>query len=356
MQKKLFPELPDTRPLVIAGPCSAETEEQVMATATALAQQGIRIFRAGIWKPRTKPGSFEGVGSKGLQWLQLVQQHTGMKTATEVATPQHVEAALKHNVDLLWIGARSSTNPFAVQEIANALKGHDVPVLIKNPMTPDLELWIGSVERMANAGVRRLGIIHRGFSTYHQKLYRSQPHWQIVEELRRYIPGLFFCCDPSHIGGSRELIAPLAQQAMDMNFDGLMIETHCCPNNALSDQQQQITPEKLSQILHALVVRDVNDGGLTHLRNRIDEVDGHLLELLSRRMEISREIGLYKKEHRVAVLQTSRYEELMERMLKRGELLKLDSTFVRTVMQLIHEESNREQMEIMISRPTPANE
>ncbi len=347
LQKNLFPELPDTKPLVIAGPCSAETEEQVMTTATALSQLGVPIFRAGIWKPRTKPGSFEGVGSKGLRWLQQVQQHTGMKTAIEVATPQHVEAALKHNVDLLWIGARSSTNPFAVQEIANALKGHDVPVLVKNPMTPDLELWIGSVERMANAGVQRLGIVHRGFSTYHQKLYRSQPHWRIVEELRRLVPDLFLCCDPSHMGGSRELIAPLSQQAMDMNFDGLMIETHCCPDEALSDKQQQITPERLSQILHALVVRNIKDGGLSILRSRIDEVDGHLLELLSRRMEISREIGMYKKEHHVAILQTLRYKELMQRMLERGELLKLDSTFVNAFVQLIHEESYREQMKIM---------
>ncbi len=346
--KTLFPDIATERPLVIAGPCSAESEEQVMSTATALATSGIKVFRAGIWKPRTKPGGFEGVGSVGLQWLQAVQAHTGMKTATEVATPKHVDECLKHGIDLLWIGARTATNPFAMQEVADALRGVDIPVLIKNPVTPDLDLWIGGIERIANAGVKRLGIIHRGFTAYEKKIYRNQPHWSIPVELRRRMPELFFCCDPSHMGGSCNLLLPLSQQALDMNFDGLMIESHCCPDQALSDKKQQVTPAGLLQLLQQLVVRDnteLND--LSLLRSRIDEIDKRLLELLSHRMEISREIGVYKKENAIAILQSTRYAELLQNMINGGEKLGLDPEFIRAVMQLIHEESSKEQMKIM---------
>ncbi len=344
----LFPDLPASRPLVIAGPCSAESEEQVMTTASSLAAAGIHVFRAGIWKPRTRPGGFEGVGLRGLQWLQQVQQQTGMKTATEVATAKHVDEALRHGIDLLWIGARTSTNPFAVQEVADALKGVDIPVLVKNPVTPDLELWAGSIERIANAGIQRLGIIHRGFSTYGKKLYRNQPHWQIPVELRRRMPHLFFCCDPSHMGGSRALIAPLAQQALDMDFDGLMIETHCNPDQALSDRQQQLRPDELINVLRGLIVRSSSDiDGLAVLRHRIDEIDHRLLELLSQRMEISHEIGIYKKKHNIPILQSGRYAELLLRVTGQANSTGLDPEFVTALMQLIHEASSKEQMKVM---------
>ena len=244
------------RPVVIAGPCSAETEEQVMETAKDLAKNGVRIFRAGIWKPRTKPGGFEGVGSVGLTWLQEVKKETGMLVATEVANKQHVEEALNAGVDVLWIGARTSANPFAMQEIADSLVGADVPVLVKNPVNPDLELWIGAMQRIYNAGIRQIGAIHRGFSAYGKHLYRNMPQWHIPIELRRRMPELTLICDPSHIGGKRELVAPLSQQAMDMGFDGLIVESHCDPDSAWSDKSQQVTPEVLNFILNMLVVRD----------------------------------------------------------------------------------------------------
>lgn len=341
----LFPEFKDVRPIVIAGPCSAESLEQVMNTALALAHQGIKIFRAGIWKPRTKPGSFEGVGDKGLKWLQQVKQETGMYSATEVATPSHVEMALKHQVDLLWIGARTGTNPFATQEIAEALKGTDIPVLVKNPINPDSDLWAGSVERMYNAGIKRLGVIHRGFSSYVKKLYRNQPQWHIPIELRRRFPELPVFCDPSHIGGRRELIAPLSQQAMDLNFDGLMIEAHCCPDQALSDKHQQVTPEELSLLLKNLTIRDANGplDDLRTLRSQIDEIDNHILELISKRMSVSREIGLYKKQHNLSILQTMRYDEILRRMTTDAETIGINSELIKTIMQAIHEESARQQ-------------
>ena len=268
------------RPVVIAGPCSAETEEQVMATARELAKNGVKIFRAGIWKPRTKPGGFEGVGEQGLAWLRRVKDETGMLVATEVATKQHVKAALDAGVDVLWIGARTSANPFAMQEIADALVGVDVPVLVKNPVNPDLELWIGAMQRLYNAGLRRIGAIHRGFSAYGKHLYRNMPQWHIPIELRRRLPNLTIFCDPSHIGGKRELVAPLSQQAMDMGFDGLIIESHCEPDSAWSDKSQQVTPEVLNFILHTLVVRDSvqTTESLALLRQQIDQIDSELLD------------------------------------------------------------------------------
>ena len=340
------------RPVVIAGPCSAETEEQVMETAKNLAKNGVRIFRAGIWKPRTKPGGFEGVGSVGLTWLQEVKKETGMLVATEVANKQHVEEALNAGVDVLWIGARTSANPFAMQEIADSLVGADVPVLVKNPVNPDLELWIGAMQRIYNAGIRQIGAIHRGFSAYGKHLYRNMPQWHIPIELRRRMPELTLICDPSHIGGKRELVAPLSQQAMDMGFDGLIVESHCDPDSAWSDKSQQVTPEVLNFILNMLVVRDTTQTteSLTLLRQQIDQIDNDLLEALSKRMRISREIGQYKKEHSMPVVQTGRYDDILNSRAAAAEELGMNGDFMKTVYQAIHEESVRQQIEVLNNR------
>lgn len=340
------------RPVVIAGPCSAETEEQVMETAKDLAKNGVRIFRAGIWKPRTKPGGFEGVGSVGLTWLQEVKKETGMLVATEVANKQHVEEALNAGVDVLWIGARTSANPFAMQEIADSLVGADVPVLVKNPVNPDLELWIGAMQRIYNAGIRQIGAIHRGFSAYGKHLYRNMPQWHIPIELRRRMPELTLICDPSHIGGKRELVAPLSQQAMDMGFDGLIVESHCDPDSAWSDKSQQVTPEVLNFILNMLVVRDTTQTteNLTLLRQQIDQIDNDLLEALSKRMRISREIGQYKKEHSMPVVQTGRYDDILNSRAAAAEELGMNGDFMKTVYQAIHEESVRQQIEVLNNR------
>ena len=340
------------RPIVIAGPCSAETEEQVMATARELAKNGVKIFRAGIWKPRTKPGGFEGVGEQGLAWLRRVKEETGMLVATEVATKQHVKAALDAGVDVLWIGARTSANPFAMQEIADALAGVDVPVLVKNPVNPDLELWIGAMQRLYNAGLRRIGAIHRGFSAYGKHLYRNMPQWHIPIELRRRLPNLTIFCDPSHIGGKRELVAPLSQQAMDMGFDGLIIESHCEPDSAWSDKSQQVTPEVLNFILHTLVVRDSvqTTESLALLRQQIDQIDSELLEALSKRMRVSREIGQYKKEHSMPVVQTGRYDDILNSRARSAEELGMSGEFMKVVYQAIHEESVRQQIEVLNNR------
>ena len=375
----LFPGMEPRRPLVIAGPCSAETEEQVLRTARELAAEGVRIYRAGLWKPRTLPGGFEGVGAEGLAWLRRVKRETGMYTATEVATHEHVTAALAGGVDLLWIGARTAANPFAMQEIADTLRGCDIPVLVKNPVSPDLELWIGAVQRIYNAGIRRLGVIHRGFTSidrsryrnhpmwaipielhrrlpqlpifcgYDKKIYRNIPQWHIPIELRRRLPNLPIFCDPSHIGGKRELIAPLAQQAMDLGFDGLIVESHCDPDSAWSDKAQQITPRTLARICRHLVIREMNvtTENLTDLRAEIDKIDDELLDLLARRMRVSREIGQYKKEHDMPVLQTRRYEELLARRAAQAAELGMDRGFMRAVYQAIHEESVRQQMEVL---------
>lgn len=345
----LLPGVESRRPLVIAGPCSAETEVQVLASARQLAAEGVRIFRAGLWKPRTKPGGFEGVGTAGIAWLQRVKRETGMYVATEAATPAHVEAALAAEVDLLWIGARTAANPFAVQEIADALRGHDVPVLVKNPVSPDLELWIGAVERIGNAGIRRLGVIHRGFTSIDRSIYRNHPMWAIPIELRRRYPQLPVYCDPSHIGGKRELIAPLSQQAMDLGFDGLFIEAHRAPDEAWSDKAQQVTPRALAEILRNLVIREtsVTTENLNELRAKIDKLDDRLVELLADRMSVSREIGRYKKEHAMPVLQAQRYEELLARRAAQAVELGMDREFMRTVLQFIHEESIRQQMQLL---------
>jgi chorismate mutase len=337
------------RPIVITGPCSAESEAQIMETACSIANKGIKIFRAGIWKPRTKPGGFEGVGEIGLQWLKRVKKETGMYVATEVATRDHVFEALKAGIDVLWIGARTTVNPFAVQEIADALKGIDIPVLIKNPVNPDLELWIGAIERIYGAGIRRIGVIHRGFSSYDKKIYRNLPLWHIPIELRRRMPALPIFCDPSHIGGKRELIAPLSQQAMDLSFDGLIIESHCNPDAAWSDKEQQITPDVLDYVLNLLVIREEvqTTENLSELRRQIDHIDEQLLELLAKRMRISREIGVYKKEHNMPVLQSPRYSEILEKRSSMGEMMALNPDFIRDILKEIHEESVRQQMIIM---------
>ncbi len=345
----VLPGINKKRPLVIAGPCSAETEVQVMSTATALAAVGGKIFRAGIWKPRTRPGGFEGVGVPGLKWLKRVKEETGMYVATEVATRDHVSEALKAGVDMLWIGARTAVNPFAMQDVADALSGVDIPVLIKNPVNPDLELWIGAIQRIYGAGIRRIAAIHRGFSSYEKKRYRNTPLWHIPIELRRRIPNLPILCDPSHIGGKRELIASLSQQAMDLNFDGLIIESHCTPDAAWSDAAQQVTPEMLNYVLSQLVVRDVTQTteSLTALRRQIDDVDEHLLELLAKRMRISREIGVYKKEHNMPILQAPRYGKILEDRAKAGAAMDLNPDFVQAILKNIHGESVRQQMIVM---------
>jgi len=337
------------RPIVIAGPCSAETEEQVMDTARQLANNGIRIFRAGVWKPRTKPGGFEGKGVEALPWMQRVKAETGMLLATEVATPEHVEAALKADIDILWIGARTSANPFSVQAIADALCGVDVPVFVKNPVNPDIELWTGALLRINNAGITRLGAIHRGFSSVDSKLYRNQPMWHLPIELKRRFPTLPILTDPSHMGGRRDLIAPISQQAMDLGFDGLMIESHCNPDCAWSDAKQQVLPEVLDFILDRLVIRDSVEAteSINQLRKQIDELDNSLMELLTKRMRISREIAEYKKLHNMTVVQTTRYSEILDKRGAQGALCGMNPDFVRTVYEAIHSESVRQQIEIM---------
>lgn len=336
-------------PVIIAGPCSAETEAQVLDTARSLAACGVGIYRAGIWKPRTKPGGFEGVGEAGLEWLRLVKEETGMKVATEVATAAHVEAALDAGIDLLWIGARTTANPFAMQDVADVLSasGKDVPVLVKNPVSPDLELWIGALERIYNAGMRRIGAIHRGFSTYGEHVYRNSPQWRIPLELRIRYPHLPIICDPSHIGGRRDLIAPLAQEALDMGFDGLIIESHCNPEKAWSDAAQQVTPQRLDEILKALKVRNnpVMPGSLTELRTRIDALDAELLDILAKRMEVSREIGQYKSSRNMPVVQSERFGDLLSSRIKSAAAMGMSDEFVRNIFSAIHEESVRMQID-----------
>ncbi|WP_315553666.1 bifunctional 3-deoxy-7-phosphoheptulonate synthase/chorismate mutase type II [Alloprevotella tannerae] len=335
--------------LLIAGPCSAETEAQVMQTARELADFGVRIFRAGIWKPRTKPGGFEGKGLEALPWLRRVNDELGMITATEVATPTHIEAALKAGVGLLWIGARTATNPFALQDMAEALQGVDIPILVKNPVNPDIELWIGGLLRLNQAGVKRLGVIHRGFSTYGKKPYRNEPMWSLPIELRRRFPDLPIIGDPSHIGGKRSLIAPLAQQGLDLGFDGLIIETHCSPDKAWSDAFQQITPEVLESIIGQLVIRDRRNEAiqLEEMRAQIDRLDNSLIHLLVERMQISRKIGAYKKAHNLTIVQAKRYDEILRRNFVHGTSHGMTPQFIKAIFEAIHEESIRRQAEIM---------
>ena len=338
-----------TKPIIIAGPCSAESEQQVFETAKGLKAAGVEVLRAGIWKPRTRPNCFEGVGSEGLVWMKRVQRELGMKISTEVANVKHVYEALKAGVDMLWIGARTSANPFAMQEIADALKGTDIPVLVKNPVNPDVELWIGALERLNMAGLKKIGVIHRGFSAYVKSKYRNVPQWQLPIEIKRRFPDMLMICDPSHISGKREYIQEVSQQAMDLGFDGLIIEAHCSPDCAWSDKAQQVTPEALAYIIRNLVIRDesITTESLTELRSQIDKLDDQLLELLSRRMRVSRDIGQYKKEHNMPVLQTQRYEELLARRAGQAGQMGMDREFMRTVLQAIHEESIRQQMEVL---------
>lgn len=340
-------------PIIIAGPCSVESREQILSTAESLSKiEGVDVLRAGIWKPRTHPGSFEGIGEKGLSWLREAGDLSGLPIATEVATEAHVKEALEAGVDMLWIGARTSVNPFAVQEIANTIAAlsPDTPVLVKNPVNPDLELWIGAIQRLLQAGVTRVGAIHRGFSAYNSAPFRNLPMWQLPMELHRRMSDLPIIHDPSHTGGSRELLATLSQQALDLGFNGLMIETHPSPDNALSDGGQQITPDELNNLLREIVVKTAGRGEagseLEIFRKGIDECDGRLLELLSERMKLSEEIGEYKAEHNMKVLQPQRYERLLSALVEKGEALGLDSKFIERLLKLIHEESVRLQLEI----------
>ena len=345
------------RPVLVAGPCSAETEEQVMQTALALAEnEKVDIFRAGIWKPRTRPNAFEGVGNKGLAWLQQVKKETRLPVCTEVASANHVYEALKFGIDILWIGARTSANPFAMQEIADALKGIDVPVFVKNPINPDLELWIGAIERIYNAGITRIGAIHRGFSNYEKTIYRNLPQWQIPIELKSRFPQITLLNDPSHIGGKSELIMDLSQEAMDLNFDGLMIETHMDPAQALSDARQQITPDELKQIIAQLVIRKPNaDNGesaheLDELRSKINILDDQLLVTLEQRMKIAEKIGKYKKRNNITILQNRRWEDIIYSMIKKGEQKGISRITINRIFKAIHQESINHQKEIMKSK------
>lgn len=335
-------------PLYIAGPCSAESREQVLSTAAALAHLGVPIFRAGVWKPRTKPGSFEGMGAEALVWLQEVKQSYGMKVITEVATPEHVEMTLAAGLDGVWVGARTTTNPFATQQIADALRGADVAVLVKNPVIPDVDLWVGAIERIYNSGVRRLCAVHRGFGTHETTPYRNAPHWSVPIELHRRLPSLPILCDPSHIGGRRDMIASLSQQALDIGFDGLMIESHPMPDCALSDAAQQVTPETLGLILGDLALRrtPVTHGALGDFRMHIDTIDSKIIELLAERMSVSRAIGEYKIAHDMAIVQHDRYNELLLSAESRAESLSVSKTFIHQIFSAIHEESVRQQIEL----------
>lgn len=342
------------KPLVIAGPCSAESRDQVMTTAAGLAEAGIRYFRAGIWKPRTRPGSFEGVGARGLKWLTRVRLLFGMTPLTEVATPAHLHSALRAGLDAFWIGARTSANPFAVQDIADMIASltpaerERLTFLVKNPVNPDIELWIGAMQRLYAAGVRRLGAIHRGFSVYGEHLYRNPPEWRVPIELKRRLPDLPLICDPSHIAGRRELVAGVVSAAMNMNFDGLMIETHCSPESALSDRAQQITPSCLATLVSGLdrLRQDASAAVLKNCRDEIDGIDSQLIALLARRMEVAREIGTLKRREGIAVVQPERYRALMEARVEEAAALGLSPKFVRRLLGTIHDESVRSQMEL----------
>jgi len=336
-------------PLVIAGPCSAETEAQVLAIAHALKDTPVSYFRAGIWKPRTRPGNFEGVGALGLKWLQKVKAETGLKIATEVANAAHVKLALAHDVDLLWIGARSTVSPFIVQEIADALEGTDKIVLVKNPVNPDLSLWLGGVERLYAANIKNLGVIHRGFSTYEKTTYRNIPEWQIAIDLQNRFPDLPLICDPSHITGNRDLIFKVSQTALDLNFNGLMIETHTDPDNAWSDAAQQVTPAKLQQIMADLKERKTTETEGTYqktleaFRDKINVIDSQLLDVLERRMGVVDAIGELKKNKNVAVLQSKRWHEILEKMIDEGGQKGLSKEFILKMFKAIHQESIKHQ-------------
>jgi chorismate mutase len=344
----------EPRPSVVAGPCSAETEEQVMETAKGLKELGINVYRAGIWKPRTHPGSFEGVGAEGLRWMQKAKKEYGLKIATEVASEKHVFECLKFGVDLVWLGARTTANPFLVQEIADALKDTDIPVLVKNPVNPDLELWIGALERLHRAGIKKLGVIYRGFSTFEKIKYRNDPQWQVAIELRSRYPQIPFFVDPSHMAGSKDYIREISQRSLDLGFEGLMIESHCNPSCALSDAKQQLTPPELSDLLYnQITVRDADSDAkewkdnIDQLRAKIDIIDENLLYALGSRMKISRQIGEYKKANNIAILQTSRWDAVLAKVVEKGKEYDLPENFIKDVFNAIHEASVEAQNEIL---------
>ena len=344
----------EPKPSVVAGPCSAESEEQLMETAKGLKDMGINVFRAGIWKPRTHPGCFEGVGAIGLKWLQKIQKEYGLKVATEVAGEKHVAECLKHGVDMVWLGARTTANPFLVQEIADALKGTDIPVLVKNPVNADLDLWIGALERLSRAGIKKLGVIHRGFSTFDKIKYRNDPQWQVAIELRSRYPELPFFVDPSHMGGSRDYIQEISQRSLDLGFEGLMIESHCNPSVALSDAKQQLTPDQLRDLLYnQVVVRDKDSDApqwkenIDQLRAKIDVIDENIVYALGSRMNISRKIGEYKKENNIAIIQTARWDKVFSKVLEKGKEYGLSEKFLSDVFTAIHEASVEVQNEII---------
>jgi chorismate mutase len=353
---KTIEEVIKKKPLVISGPCSAETEEQVMETAQRLAATGdVDVLRAGIWKPRTRPGSFEGVGTKGLPWLQQARKQTGLPVAVEVATAKQVENALHFDIDILWIGARTTVNPFSVQEVADALKGVKVPVLIKNPINPDLELWTGAVERVAKSGIEEIGLIHRGFSNYGNTEYRNAPMWHLAIEMKRRNPEMVMVNDPSHICGRRDILQDVAQKAVDLDFDGVMIESHIDPDNAWSDAKQQITPEQLKELLGGIHWRkeDVDSEAfhqvLEKLRQQINHLDDELMQLLSQRMKVAEKIGEYKKNNEVVILQTNRWNEILERAYKKANPLGLSKEFITRYLDAVHMESINHQNRIMNS-------
>ncbi len=354
--KEIVQPVWNKRPLIISGPCSAETEEQLLATAQRLAATGmVDMLRAGIWKPRTKPGMFEGVGAKGLPWLQEAKRITGLPVTIEVATAKQVEEALRFGIDVLWIGARTTVNPFSVQELADALKGTDVPVLIKNPINPDLELWSGAVERVARAGVKQIGLIHRGFSSYGNTEYRNAPMWHLAIEMKLKHPGMLFINDPSHICGRRDILLDTMQRAIDLDYDGLMIESHIDPDNAWSDAKQQVTPEVLAEMLHRIAWRreDVNSDeyhmALEKLRQQINHLDDELMQILGQRMKVAEQIGDYKRQNNITILQTSRWNEIIERAVKKGETLGLSKEFITRYFDAVHMESINHQKKILDS-------
>jgi len=331
---------------LIAGPCSAESEAQVLLTAKVLAANGIRWFRAGVWKPRSKPGGFEGVGEQGLQWLQKVKCETGMCVATEVATPEHAKLAVKYGIDCLWLGARTVSNPFSVQEIAESLRGTDINIMVKNPISPDLELWLGAIERLQNIGLQQITAIHRGFATTDNSNYRNAPHWNIAIELKRCLPQIPLLCDPSHIAGAAARVPIISQQAMDLNFDGLFVEVHCCPENALSDGYQQLTPEEFIEMLKKIILRTGNATAdfLLQMRQQIDEIDENIFSLISKRMKIAEKIGIFKKEQKISVLQTERFAQIEEKFISQAEKLGLSKIFIKNILENIHTEALEKQI------------
>ena len=342
------------RPLIISGPCSAETEEQVLQTAQRLADTGkVDALRAGIWKPRTKPGLFEGIGVKGLPWLLQAKKITGLPLAVEVATAKHVEDALQFGVDILWIGARTTVNPFSVQEVADALRGTDVPVLVKNPINPDIELWSGAIERLQKAGVNEIGMIHRGFSNYGNTEFRNAPMWHLPIEMKRRYADMLLICDPSHICGNRQNLQSVSQKSIDLDFGGLMLETHVDPDNAWSDAKQQVTPERFSEILDALVWRSENTTkeefitALAALREQINHIDDELMTLIGQRMKIADNIGAYKRDNNITILQTNRWNEILDRAVRKGEELGLSKEFIVRYFDAVHLESISHQNKIM---------